>query len=196
MFQYITIVQTLAQKGQNWLFYDKKFRTLRAKQHIPWERLHIETIFTLLFPTNSNNHPNPVLNCLNSFFGSGIVGSSKEPVNITSTNVARFTNVPIVNVNTRVRPVERQSVTNPTPLLQNRPKTSQLKGLLRVPTPINAGKFDAYLEGYDDKVRKYLISGFSYGLPLGTVGNIPPSIYKYHSSAVSNSSFAETKIKK
>ena len=43
MFQFVTIIQTLAQKGQNWLLYDKKFRSLIVKQHLPWEKLHIET---------------------------------------------------------------------------------------------------------------------------------------------------------
>ena len=56
MFQYMTIVQTLAKKGQNWLLYDKKFRSLRAKQHIPWEKLHIEThLYSSLSTKNSKD---------------------------------------------------------------------------------------------------------------------------------------------
>ena len=56
MFQYMTIVQTHAKKGQNWLLYDKKFRSLRAKQHIPWEKLHIEThLYSSLSTKNSKD---------------------------------------------------------------------------------------------------------------------------------------------
>ena len=43
MFQYMSIIQSLAHKGQNWLFYDQKFRQLRAKRQLPWGRLHVQT---------------------------------------------------------------------------------------------------------------------------------------------------------
>ncbi|MCG7879113.1 MAG: hypothetical protein JAY78_22630 [Candidatus Thiodiazotropha taylori] len=43
MFQYMSIVQTLAHKGQNWLLYDQKFRQLRAKRKLTWSRLHVQT---------------------------------------------------------------------------------------------------------------------------------------------------------
>ena len=42
MFQYMTIVQTLAHKGQNWLLYDQKFRQLRSKRRVPWSKLHVQ----------------------------------------------------------------------------------------------------------------------------------------------------------
>ena len=43
MFQYMSIIQSLAHKGQNWLLYDQKFRQLRAKSQLPWGRLHVQT---------------------------------------------------------------------------------------------------------------------------------------------------------
>ena len=43
MFQYMSIVQTLAHKGQNWLLYDQKFRQLCAKRTLLWSNLHVQT---------------------------------------------------------------------------------------------------------------------------------------------------------
>ena len=36
MFQYMTLIQTLAQKSQNWQLYDIKFRKLRRHKPLPW----------------------------------------------------------------------------------------------------------------------------------------------------------------
>ncbi len=43
MFQYMSLIQSLATKFPNWYQYDMKFRTLRSKQPLPWGSLHTET---------------------------------------------------------------------------------------------------------------------------------------------------------
>ena len=51
MFQYMTLIQTLAQKSQNWQLYDIKFRKLRRHKPLPLAKLHLQThIYASLTP--------------------------------------------------------------------------------------------------------------------------------------------------
>ena len=60
MFQYMTLIQTLAKKTPNWQLYDIKFRKLRRYRTLPWSRLHVQThlyasLATPSKPTFQNN---------------------------------------------------------------------------------------------------------------------------------------------
>ena len=126
MFQYMTIIQTLAPpKRQSWLLYDKKFRTLRAKQHLPWDRLHVEThLYTSLSNSPQSSKPNsntPVPKHL--FFVEGTVGNMKEPENAVNSIAHNSISVQTATESTWVPSVESPQ-TNPTPQqLGARPKT-------------------------------------------------------------------------
>ena len=41
MFQYMTLIQTMAKKSPNWQTYDIKFRKLRKHRPLPWSKLHL-----------------------------------------------------------------------------------------------------------------------------------------------------------
>lgn len=43
LFQYMSIIQNLAQSSDSWLLYDTKFRQLRATNPQPWGKIHTET---------------------------------------------------------------------------------------------------------------------------------------------------------
>ena len=48
MFQYMTLIQTLAKKSPNWQLYDIKFRKLRKHRPLPWAKLHLQAHILLL----------------------------------------------------------------------------------------------------------------------------------------------------
>ncbi|XP_060587736.1 uncharacterized protein LOC132743225 [Ruditapes philippinarum] len=62
LFQYMSIIQKMAQSTDNWLLYDTKFRQLRATNPQPWGIIHTETFLfcSIDKPANhkvqNNNH--------------------------------------------------------------------------------------------------------------------------------------------
>ena len=66
-----------------------------------------------------------------------------------------------------------------------------------IPTPIRVSVLAKYLEGYDQESSDYLITGFSKGFSLGTVGVVTPSVSPNHNSVSPTSvKFIQTKIDK
>lgn len=54
MFQYMSLVQSLANKFTNWYQYDMKFCTLRSRQSLPWGSLHTDTYLYISLMTPAN----------------------------------------------------------------------------------------------------------------------------------------------
>lgn len=65
-----------------------------------------------------------------------------------------------------------------------------------IPTPIKWDKLEHELEGYDKRLRTYLMNGFRYGFPLGCVETPEAPLSKNHNSALKHKKVIENYIPK
>ncbi|XP_053395078.1 uncharacterized protein LOC123524041 isoform X1 [Mercenaria mercenaria] len=106
---------------------------------------------------------------------------------MSSINVPTVKDQPMVppNVTDQLASVSQQNLRNIPP------KTDFL-----LPTPISAKRLAWYLSGYDRGKTSKLVTGFTAGFPLGTVGSIPPRTASNHRSTLEHISFVQDKLSK
>ncbi|XP_053393999.1 uncharacterized protein LOC128555531 [Mercenaria mercenaria] len=71
LFQYMTLIQNLANHTRHWQLYDEKFRQLRAVSPVPWGKIHTETyLYCCIAQTSSFRSYNNNNNQNNNLYGS------------------------------------------------------------------------------------------------------------------------------
>ena len=144
-----------------------------------WQRLRSQTVKTMLglfAPASRIFVPQRQAKIKTSFLRMATVGNSNALENAQKAPqyATEFTNAPFVKVHTLEPHV--QEVQSPPPSKMPHPPTGNLKKQVVLPTPVKVAVLDFYLEGYGQDKRTFLIDGFSKGFPLGTVGEVPPSV--------------------
>lgn len=214
IFQYMSIIQSLAHKGQNWLLYDQKFRQLRAKSQLPWGRLHVQThLFIslsrpkfqkcksqglsqgrlrqhlIIWPSSSRVYH---LLVLGLFFVQDTAEHTNDMAIATGPTAQESTNVRYVTDSMPDPHVPGHP--NKATLVSSTKENQNLSLIL--PTPIKVKVLDSYLEGYNPEDRNFIVNGFSKGFPLGVEGFVPPSISPNHQSALAHGEFIDDNLKR
>ena len=81
---------------------------------------------------------------------------------------------------------------------ENKTREEQKEGeKTKTNTPVKADRLNEYLEGYDEKLREYIVNGFKYGFSLDyTGGNRSLKVPKNLKSAEMNEAIVREKIDK
>ena len=162
--KYGDIVQDLADRGQNWRFYDENFRFLRQTQHIV---RCLGTMFTgncgcdrsIPVQCNMPRLPFRVRGRKIPFLEATASSFTKERL-VLGANL----NIPVLSVTVLTLALNVISVANLCEIFPDQPVILPSQVLL--PMPINLNRLEPYLNGYFADIISTLVSGFTNGFAL------------------------------
>ena len=189
--KYGDIVQDLADRGQNWRFYDEIFRFLRQTQR----SLCLGPMFTgncgcdrsILRKNHPVRHNHAKITRL-PFLVRG------RKIQFLEATASSFTkkglvlgvnlNIPVLSVTVYTLAVNVIFVANSGEISPDQPVILPSQVLL--PTPINLNRLEPYLNGYFANIISTLISGFTHGFALHFSGVVNTQEGKNLPSALAN----------
>ena len=155
--KYGATVRDLAKRGPNWKFYDKNFRMLRQKELIPWDGIHSELWLRASVPKTKQPPPSKsTTKKSGQFFPKGFRWTFHKGGNCTGCDFKHQCFKCGLNHSTALSPNQGCQATTPSPTPLPTP----------LPTPVKVNRLAIYLTGYENKLQKNLIDGFTFGFRL------------------------------
>ena len=198
--KYGSVIRELASQGANWRFYDGNFRTIRQTQGAPWDQIHAKLWLRCHYfrakPSTQPSKSKQNGQYIPKGFAGNFIGESHALGVATNTSVFAV-GTPTLFRNVNQPPSSLLRIQGPNHLLLP-PKAlpTVVCPSKALPTPVKAERLAAYLTGYEDNLRKHLLSGFLYGFRLHYHGPLESSHSTNLVSASEHSDMVDQKLAK